>query len=152
MTDLPFGRGGSPLKNLIFRVYKETKLSSLRCVSELDAGPVYLKEPLSLLGSAEGIYSRANHLIEKMILRIIRERPKPQEQQGKVTLFKRRKPEQDDWSDAVSMDEVFDRIRMLDAEGYPPAFVQVGPYKLEFTRATLKTECVVADVKIRKVD
>ena len=138
MTDLPFGRGGSPLKNLIFRVYKETKLSSLRCVSELDAGPVYLKEPLSLLGSAEEIYMRANRLVEKMILQIIRERPEPQIQQGTITTFKRRNPEQGDWSVAVSLDEVFDKIRMLDAEGYPPAFVRVGPYKLEFTRASQK--------------
>ncbi|MDZ7775688.1 MAG: hypothetical protein U5L09_08890 [Bacteroidales bacterium] len=30
MTDLPFGRGGSPLQNLISRGYKETKISALK--------------------------------------------------------------------------------------------------------------------------
>jgi methionyl-tRNA formyltransferase len=152
MTDLPYGRGGSPLQNLILTGHKETKLSALRCVAELDAGPIYLKEPLSLLGSAEEIYIRANRLIEKMILQIIRERPEPQIQQGTITTFKRRNPKQGDWSNAVSLDEVFEQIRMLDAEGYPPAFVQVGPYKLEFTRASQKTNYVIADVKISKVD
>ena len=39
MTDVPFGRGGSPLQNLIARGHAETKLSALRMVSELDAGP-----------------------------------------------------------------------------------------------------------------
>ena len=43
MTDVPFGRGGSPLQNLIVQGYTETKLSALHMVSELDAGPVYMK-------------------------------------------------------------------------------------------------------------
>jgi methionyl-tRNA formyltransferase len=46
MTDLPFGRGGSPLQNLISRKIYETRVSALRCVKELDAGPIYLKRPL----------------------------------------------------------------------------------------------------------
>ena len=42
MTDLPFGRGGSPLQNLIVRGYKETMLSAIKCVGEVDAGPIYI--------------------------------------------------------------------------------------------------------------
>jgi len=45
MTDLPFGRGGSPLQNLIVRGIYDTKLSALRVTKELDAGDIYLKEP-----------------------------------------------------------------------------------------------------------
>ena len=37
---------------------------------------------------------------------------------------------------------------MLDAEGYPPAFVKVGPFRLEFTRASRRTNHIHADVKI----
>ena len=44
MTDLPYGRGGSPLQNLIINGHKETMMSALRCVQELDAGPIYLKK------------------------------------------------------------------------------------------------------------
>jgi len=148
MTDLPYGRGGSPLQNLIVRGHQKTMLSALRCVSELDAGPIYFKESMSLLGSAEEIYLRTISLTESMICRIIEEKPTPVEQEGEVTLFKRRKPEQGDWSDAGSLGEVFDRIRMLDAEGYPPAFVRVGKFKLEFNRASRKSGSVIADVKI----
>ena len=38
MTDLPYGRGGSPLQNLIVRGHKSTQVSALKCIAELDAG------------------------------------------------------------------------------------------------------------------
>ena len=59
MTDLPFGRGGSPLQNLILRGHATTKLSAIQCVAELDAGPVYMKVDLDLSGTAEDILGRA---------------------------------------------------------------------------------------------
>ena len=50
--------------------------------------------------------------------------------------------------DTVSLDEVYDYIRMLDAEGYPPAFIRIGDYKLEFSSASRKVSAVIADVRI----
>lgn len=148
MTDLPYGRGGSPLQNLIVRGHKETVISAIRCVAELDAGPVYLKKPLSLLGSAEEIFLRANELIEEMIIKIIKNNIYPELQKGEAEIFKRRKPEDGDWSGVKSLDEVYDYIRMLDAEGYPSAFVRIGDYKLEFSKASRKVDTILADVKI----
>ncbi|MDC0865587.1 methionyl-tRNA formyltransferase, partial [bacterium] len=52
MTDLPYGRGGSPLQNLIIRGHKDTMITAIRCMKGLDAGPIYIKKPLSLEGSA----------------------------------------------------------------------------------------------------
>ncbi len=46
MTDLPFGRGGSPLQNLIARGIKKTKISAIKVIEAFDAGPVYMKHPL----------------------------------------------------------------------------------------------------------
>jgi methionyl-tRNA formyltransferase len=152
MTDLPYGRGGSPLQNLIVRGHQETMLSAIQCVTKLDAGPIYLKERLSLWGNAEEVYLRAAKLIEPMIIKILTEQPIPIEQKGEITTFKRRTEEQGDWSDAATLDELFDKIRMLDADGYPQAFVRVGSYKLEFSRGSRKTDCIIADVKISKVD
>lgn len=37
---------------------------------------------------------------------------------------------------------------MLDAEGYPKAFVEVGPFRFEFSRASLRGRDIVADVRI----
>lgn len=149
MTDLPYGRGGSPLQNLIVRGHADTQISALRCVEELDAGPIYLKRPLNLNGSAEEIYLRADAVIEGMIEELLREPREPIPQQGESTQFKRRRPEQGEWSAAADLNAVFDHIRMLDAEGYPPAFVDVGPFRLEFTRASRRTDAVLADVRIR---
>ena len=73
MTDVPFGRGGSPLQNLIARGIYETKLSAIRCGKELDAGDVYMKRPLSLWGTAEEIYLRAAELTKEMMVQLVRE-------------------------------------------------------------------------------
>lgn len=148
MTDLPFGRGGSPLQNLIARKVYDTKVSALRVVAELDAGPVYLKRPLSLHGNAEEIYLRASESIEEMIAEIIDTSPTPVPQSGEATVFKRRTPKDGDIMAGKSLREVYDIIRMLDATGYPPAFLETDQLKLEFSRAALKSGCVVAEVKI----
>ena len=63
ITDLPYGRGGSPLQNLIERGYSSTKLTALRCTADLDAGPIYSQEVLNLAGTAEEIFLRADALI-----------------------------------------------------------------------------------------
>ena len=148
MTDLPYGRGGSPLQNLIVRGHTETMISAIQCVKEIDAGPVYLKKPLSLGGCAEEIFIRANQVVERMIIKILKTNPRPAPQTGEVTRFKRRKPEDGNLSGAESMDEIYNYIRMLDANGYPPAFVRIGDYKLEFSRASRKVGTIHASVKI----
>ena len=150
MTDLPYGRGGSPLQNLIVRGHRETMISAIQCMKEIDAGPVYLKKPLSLEGSAEEIFIRANQIIEEMIVEIMDTNPQPEPQTGDVVRFTRRKPEDGNWGSAGSLDEVYDYIRMLDAEGYPPAFVRIGNYKLEFSRAHWKIDAVDANVRITR--
>lgn len=148
MTDLPFGRGGSPLQNLIARGIRKTKISALKCNEEVDAGPIYLKRPLSLHGSAEAIYQRATKEIESMIVKILKTNPMPVPQKGKVTMFKRRKPRQSNLKGIKTLDEAYNLIRMLDADGYPHAFLDLGPFKLLFRRAARKTDQVLAEVSI----
>lgn len=152
MTDVPFGRGGSPLQNLIVRGYRETKLTALRMTEELDGGPVYLQEPLSLEGNAEEIYLRATRLSGKMIERVVRGEVKPKPQQGQVVNFKRRKPSESEIEKLGSLEELYDFIRMLDAEGYPRAFLQFSGMRFEFSRAALYDGRIVADVKITRCE
>jgi methionyl-tRNA formyltransferase len=150
MTDVPYGRGGGPLQNLIQRGHKSTKLTALRMTDELDAGPVYLKEPLSLEGSAEDIYQRASRISAAMVERIVRERPNPTSQQGEVVTFTRRKPWQSRIDALRSLEEMHDFIRMLDADGYPPAFLEYAGFRFEFSRSALCQDHVAADVKITR--
>jgi methionyl-tRNA formyltransferase len=126
-------------------------ISAIQCVKELDAGPVYLKKPLSLEGCAEEIFIRANHIIEEMIIEILDTNPQPEPQKGEVVKFARRKPEDGNLSGAVSLDEVYNYIRMLDAEGYPPAFIRFGDYKLEFSKATHKMDSIKAEVRLTQL-
>lgn len=151
MTDVPFGRGGSPLQNLIERGITETTLTALRCVRELDAGPVYMKRPLSLYGGGEEIYLRAGRLTEQMITEIVKTNPEPVEQTGEAVVFKRRRPGQSDISHKTNLEQLFDHIRMLDADGYPRAFLEQGRFRFEFSRAALKQGRIVADVEITEI-
>lgn len=149
MTDLPYGRGGSPLQNLIARGIQQTMISAIRVTKGLDTGDVYLKRPLSLHGTAEEIFIRSAAVVETMIRDIILQNPQPVPQQGEPVLFVRRKPEDGNIAQLQALEQVYDYIRMLDAEGYPKAFVEVGNLRLEFSRATLKTDqSLLADVRI----
>ncbi len=151
MTDVPYGRGGSPLQNLIARGHRETKLTALRMTAEFDAGPVYLKQPLSLEGGAEEILIRATRLAAAMVALLVRETPAPVPQRGAVVAFKRRKPAESAIAAPESLGALHDFIRMLDAEGYPPAFLEHAGFRFEFTRPALYDGRLVADVKITPV-
>ena len=151
MTDLPFGRGGSPLQNLIVRGFTETKISAIRAGKGIDAGEIYLKHPLSLYGSAEEIFVRSAKVINIMIRKIIDENPQPYPQEGTVTTFKRRKAEESDIAPLETIEHLYDYIRMLDCEGYPNAFAEIGNFRIEFRKAAIKAdESILANVRITK--
>ncbi len=145
MTDLPFGRGGSPLQNLIVRGFKETKISAIKCIAELDAGPIYMKRSLTLDGTAQQIFVRAAGIIEEMIVEIVKKTPQPTEQIGEAVVFGRRNPSESEIISLKSVTELYDFIRMLDAEGYPHAFINAGEFKVEFRNARLFNGRLFAD-------
>ncbi len=151
MTDVPYGRGGSPLQNLIARGHRETRLSALRMTAGIDAGPVYIKAPLSLEGAAEEIYMRASELSVDLAATIVRLRPEPQPQVGEPVVFKRRRPEESRVPVLPDLLALHDHIRMLDADGYPRAFLEQGGFRYEFSRSSLRDGRLVADVVITTV-
>lgn len=153
MTDLPFGRGGSPLQNLIVRGLKKTKISAIQVVKDIDAGPIYLKSDLGLEGTATEIFIRASKVVfGEMIPKLLHEHIKPKPQQGKTVHFRRRSPEQSDISSLNDISEIYDHIRMLDAEGYPQAFIETENLKIEFSQASQKNDYILAQTKIRIKD
>lgn len=150
MTDLPFGRGGSPLQNLIAREIYHTTLTALKCVSELDAGPIYLKKHLRLNGSASEIFERASRLTFEMINEMLASPIVPYEQEGKATYFSRRLPSESNLYGLTDISRIYDLIRMLDADGYPHAFIENDLIRYEFNDARLIDDEIVATVKIRR--
>lgn len=148
MTDVPYGRGGSPLQNLILRGHAETKLSALRMTDEIDAGPVFLKRELSLAGTAQEILERATELAAEMIREILEGEIEPEPQRGDVTVFRRRRPEESEIPDDLTPEALYDFIRMLDGEGYPPAFIRAGGYRYELRDAILQEGRLRATVTV----
>lgn len=147
-TDLPFGRGGSPLQNCIAEGKTETVISAIRMTKDIDAGPVYMKRPLSLHGNCEEIFLRAARTVAEMIREIAQNEPIPHEQTGKVTYFRRRTPEMSKLPASVTLEELFNHLRMLDAATYPRAFIRRGNFRISFSRPALYTGKIVADATI----
>ena len=149
MTDLPYGRGGSPLQNLIVRGKETTKISAIKVVKELDAGPIYFKENLKLNGTAQEIYERASKIIfNKMLPRFLTKEIIPKPQTGKVVAFKRRTKGQSEITNCKSINDVYDYIRMLDAETYPNAFIVKDKIKYHFFNPYIKNKELFATVRI----
>ena len=146
---LPFGRGGSPIQNLIVRGVKCAPVCALHMNGVIDGGPIYSKVDISLSGSLTEIFERVNDAVNHLISHIIRSEPLPKEQEGKVSSFKRRSEEDNEIPYGLSLSDVYDRIRMLDAEGYPKAYFKAGEYLFEFESAELNESSISAKVTIK---
>ena len=85
----------------------------------MDGGPGYLMRKVSLHGSAEEIYLRASRTIGRMILELVEEQPQRQPEEELAVAFERRYPADSDLWDAISLEQTYDLIRMVDAEIYP---------------------------------
>lgn len=149
-TDVPYGRGGSPIQNLIIRGHKNTVVTALRMMNKLDAGPVYFKYPLKLNGTAQEIYERATKIIFNIINNMINNKLEPIAQTGKPVIFKRRKMEQSVITKKIkSLNKLYNYIRMLDAETYPRAYLHYGNLKIELTKPKIKKGQLTAQTNIK---
>ncbi len=148
MTDLPFGRGGSPMQNLIVRGIYNTKVSAIRVASGLDRGDVYRKHPFNIKeGSAEDLFKKLSTICFGIMSDIVRLEPKPVPQKGKPVVFKRRTPAESQVPEGLSGRKLYDFIRMLDAPEYPPAFITNGSVRITLRRARMKGNTVFADAQ-----
>jgi len=150
MTDLPYGRGGSPLQNLIIKGHKTTKLTALKMTQELDTGDVYHKVSLGLLGSAQEIFIDGANKIYELIKFIIENEPKPQPQEGEVVTFNRRKESQSEIPKDITVDKIYDYVRMLDADTYPTAYIDYGKFRLLCKKAKLDNGKLTMEVEVKK--
>jgi methionyl-tRNA formyltransferase len=148
-TPLPYGRGGSPIQNMIERGYKQTKVTAFRMTAGLDDGPIYFQRDVSLGGSAEEIFARIASIMQEMIPTLIDTCPEPKAQEGEPTVFKRRTPAQSELPKTSDLEKIYDHIRMLDAQGYPKAFLNYGDLRLEFDDASMGEDSVTARVTFR---
>jgi methionyl-tRNA formyltransferase len=157
MTELPFGRGGSPLQNLILQGLQYTKITALFVAEKLDTGDILLTENLSLEGSANRIYNRFAKIVFREMVPYILEnfssmRAKKQFDGQNYKVFVRRKPSESlikNWNQPI--DKIYDLIRMVDADTYPLAFIIMGDYKITFHNATFNASSIKCQSNIERI-
>jgi len=129
-SDLPEGKGFSPLQWQIREGKSEIVLSLFKAVADVDAGEVFYKVKLSLLGN-----ELLNEMREKMALTIIKmcERfvsdfpnVSATPQLGDETFYRRLNEGDDELDINKSINEIMDQLRASDFENYPPYFYYKG--------------------------
>ena len=111
-----------------------------------------MKRDLSLEGAAHEVFGRCARLTFDMIEEIVIDQPEPVPQSGTPVIFSRRRPEESRLPCSGTPAAIYDHIRMLDADGYPRAFLDHGDFRLEFRDARLKGNTVEARATLRMAD
>jgi len=153
-TPLPYGRGGSPLQNMIVRGFKKTTLCAIKIVKKLDAGPIYKKKKISLSGTGEEILIRMYKQILIMIFDFCQKIPRPKNQIGKIYNFKRRKSHQSDIKNLKKIKTIYDFIRMLDIneKNFPKAYLKNKNFLVTFSNAKLSKNEIIAKAIFKNIN
>ena len=153
-SNLPDGKGGSPIQNQILDEIVISKVNALRMSDDgLDAGPIYCSQEISLQGNLSDIWYTLSLVSFKLISKIIDENITPSIQpKGNFIKYKRRKDNQIPFESNGNLKKIYDFIRLLDDDNHPSANVIIGQYKLNFNRANFNGEKIHADVIIEKIN
>jgi methionyl-tRNA formyltransferase len=116
----------------------------------LDTGDIYHKVSLDLLGSAQEIFIEAANKAYELIKFIVENNPTPQPQEGEVVNFNRRKPSQSEIPKDITFDNIYDYVRMLDADTYPAAYIDFDGFRLLFKKAKLDNGKLTMEVAVKK--
>ena len=150
-SPLPYGRGGSPIQNMIKRGHQNTEVCSLLMEEGLDTGPIYLRSKVKLSGSLNEILLRIYEAIASQIKIIKYKNIVPKIQTGKEYIFKRLNSKDNQVNFKDSIEKIYDQIRMLDSSIYPNAFLGSGNYFIDFKNASFRDRgSLVAEVVIKR--
>ena len=147
---LPFGRGGSPIQNLILRNFKKAPVCALKMTNQIDAGPIYIKKTMDLSGNLNQIFNRMSFIIIEMIKILIKKNINPKKQVGRVYKFKRIRESQSEIKKEKNLNEIYNKIRMLDTEEYPRSYIKKNNFKIFFSNPILKKNFISCNAKILK--
>ncbi len=151
VAPLPYGRGGSPIQNLILEGFKQAPVNAVIIGSEYDAGDILLSKEVSLEGALIEIFDRISPIIQEFIVLITQGNFKSRKQSGTIKIFKRRHEQENGLPvDKKNLESVYDFIRMLDSPEYPKAFIELGNFRMEFSAAKLHQASIEASVIIRQ--
>lgn len=129
-SDLPKGKGFSPLQWQILKGFDSIVLTLFEVVEEVDAGPYYLKKEIEFNGTEllqELRETMARKIIEMSVdyvsefYNIV-----SIEQSGEETFFPRRRAKDDEIDVNKTISEQFNHFRIADNEKYPLFFYYRG--------------------------
>ena len=141
------------MQHQILKGLKKTKLTAFRVNNGIDSGDIFLKKNISLKGNASMIYERIENTAINMLNSIIQMKNiKFIKQKSKVKFYKRRKKDDSNLlsENYPKLEKIYNFIRMLDAEGYPRAFLNLKDYKIYFKKAKLINKEISGEFQIRK--
>ncbi len=147
---LPYGQGGSPIQNMIRLGYKTTILCMFYMTNAFDGGDILSSREVSLTGSLSDIISGISSGIKGMISNYVEGTTISHGSNTDYGLVPMKfdritenyLPEKD------TLDKVYDEIRMRDEDGHPKAYVYLGKWRIEFSKADFKDGYVTANAKI----
>lgn len=148
-SNLPYGKGGSPIQNQILDGIHFTHVNAIVTTDPMDSGDVYYSRPITLQGSLDDIWLTITDAAESIIVDCIVHNPEPTPQlqpEVEPEVYKRKKDNNLDL--AQDLEYIYDQIRMLDGEGYPNTILDIGRFRFEFSRAKMKENEIICDVKI----
>jgi len=143
-SDLPNGRGFSPLTWKIIEGLNDIPVSLIEAVQEVDAGPIIYQDVIQYRGH-ELIDELRRVLGEKHVelaLRFLGEEVPPcgDPQSGEGSLYRRRGPDDSALDPNRSIAEQFDLLRTVDNEKYPAFFELRGHrYKIAIEKMEEET-------------
>ncbi|SHG34319.1 methionyl-tRNA formyltransferase [Fodinibius roseus] len=138
-SDLPRGRGWSPLTWQILEGKDEIPVTLFEAVDEVDAGPIYFQKTITFEGHelVDELREKQARATIKLIKKFINQYPniegKPQK--GEATYYSRRTPKNSELDINKTIEEQFNLLRVCDNERYPAFFYRNGrKYKIKIAK------------------
>ena len=129
-SDLPDGKGFSPMQWTILNGNNEIKLTLFEATEELDSGPYYLKDKVVFKGYE--LYEEMRQIIGFKIVDMCiqyinnKESFMAKEQKGVGSIFRKRTLADDEIDPSKSIIDQFNHLRIADNENYPVYFFYNG--------------------------
>ena len=129
-SDLPQGKGFSPLQWQILEGKDEIVLTLFEVVKEVDAGPYYFKDKITFTGTE--LYEELRLILAEKIIEMClyfienKDTLKPTVQKGEESFYKRRTEKDDEIDPNITINEQFNHFRIADNENYPLFFWSRG--------------------------
>lgn len=130
-SDLPAGRGWSPLVWQILEGRNEIAVSLLEAADPVDSGPIWQKRQLRFDGTElheelnAALFAAELELMDYALENMGKVQPVPQDEAG-ASWYSRRHPEDSKLDPERSLAEQFDLLRVADPDRYPAYFEYRG--------------------------